>query len=252
MFPNLEIIEKEKRKIVVIAKSSGYKLENTFDCFSSIEKIVSVIAWIYRNFENCKNHAVLNIMKIIQREAFSCPEDQCFVNLQAIMVYRDKSKQDHQKRLKREYLGLIQLLFLLNVSTSTNIFLFSDSPEAVCFPGSKAVVPITQVVPVVLAIARLPDENERLFRARGTISRRDGICPEANPSVNPDDHVLIFPLTIPDDPVPALPMTISEDPVPVLPMTIPEDPLPVFPMTIPDDPEPEQRDLGTLHLIEKL
>ncbi|GFT86326.1 hypothetical protein TNCV_3258521 [Trichonephila clavipes] len=33
------------------------------------------------------------------------------------------------------------------------------SPEAICLPGSKAAVPITQVVPVVFAIVRLPDEK---------------------------------------------------------------------------------------------
>ncbi|GFY62866.1 hypothetical protein TNIN_495431 [Trichonephila inaurata madagascariensis] len=50
------------------------------------------------------------------------------------------------------------------------------------------------------------------------INRRDEISPEASPSVNPDDPVPVFPLTIPDDPVP------------------------VFPVAIPDDPDPEERD----------
>ncbi|GFS58082.1 hypothetical protein TNIN_397201 [Trichonephila inaurata madagascariensis] len=126
-------------------------------------------------------------MKIIQREAFSRPEDQCLVNLQATMVYRDKSKQDLQKRFKVEYFGLIQLLFLLNDFTSTNIFPFSDSPEAVCLPGSKAAVPITQVMLVVFATVR----------GGIVINGRNEISPEASPSVN-----LTVPVTIPDDPGP--------------------------------------------------
>ncbi|GFS31060.1 hypothetical protein TNIN_308471 [Trichonephila inaurata madagascariensis] len=75
-----------KRKTVVSATSSGFKLENPFDRFSSFEKIVSVIAWIYRFFKNCKlkkedrvkrqlrvlerNYGEFTISKIIQRERF--------------------------------------------------------------------------------------------------------------------------------------------------------------------------------------
>ncbi|GFV92447.1 hypothetical protein TNCV_3950571 [Trichonephila clavipes] len=62
----------------------------------------------------------------------------------------EKLKQD----LSVEYFGLIQLLLLLNDSTSTNIFPFSDSPEIVRLPGSEAVVPITPIVPAYFATSR--------------------------------------------------------------------------------------------------
>ncbi|GFY79021.1 hypothetical protein TNIN_471501 [Trichonephila inaurata madagascariensis] len=54
-----------------------------------------------------------------------------------------------------------------------------DSPEAVCLPGSKTAVPITQVVPVVFATVRLPDENGSPVRAGGVIHGRDETSPEA-------------------------------------------------------------------------
>ncbi|GFT22380.1 uncharacterized protein TNCV_3273601 [Trichonephila clavipes] len=77
------------------------------------------------------------------------------------------------------------------------------NPEAVCLPGSKAAAPITQVVPVVFATVRLPDENRSPVRAGGVINGRDKISPVASPYVNPGDPVPAFSLTIPDDPVPA-------------------------------------------------
>ncbi|GFR20121.1 hypothetical protein TNCT_27251 [Trichonephila clavata] len=160
---------------------------------------------------------VTDVLGITEKEAFSHPEDKCLVSLQAIVVYRNKSKQDLQKRFKVEYLGLI-LLLLLNDSTFTNNFPFSDSPETVCLPDSDAAVSITPIIPVDVAMVRIPDENGSPVHVGGAINGQDEITLDVSP------------LTIPDDPEPAFPLTI------------PDDPVPAFPLTIPDDPEPEVGD----------
>ncbi|PRD32555.1 UNVERIFIED_CONTAM: hypothetical protein NCL1_20059 [Trichonephila clavipes] len=106
------------------------------------------------------------------------------------------------------------------------------SPEAVCLPGSKAAVPITQVAPVLFAVVRLPDENGSPVRDGRVINGRDEISPESSPSIN---------LTVP---VPAFPLTIPDDHVLAFPLITPNDPVPASPLTVPDDPEPEEGDLG--------
>ncbi|GFX08822.1 hypothetical protein TNCV_4228421 [Trichonephila clavipes] len=46
----------------------------------------------------------------------------------------------------------------------------------------------------------------------GVINGRDEISPEDSPSVNSDDPVPVFPLTIPADPAPVFPLTIPDVP----------------------------------------
>ncbi|GFQ64721.1 hypothetical protein TNCT_11341 [Trichonephila clavata] len=116
-------------------------------------------------------------------KAFSRLQDNCSVNLQEILVYQNKSKQDLQKRFKVEYFGLI-LLLLLNDSSSSNIFPLLDSPAAVYLPGSETAVPISPMTPVVFSTVRLPGENRSPVRARAVINGRDETSPNVSSSVN--------------------------------------------------------------------
>ncbi|GFY51362.1 integrase catalytic domain-containing protein [Trichonephila inaurata madagascariensis] len=148
------------------------------------------------------------------------------------LMYRNKLKQDFQKRFRLEYLGHLKQNYKLvtkhdpievgeivlvsrdslkrlellpleirNYSTSTNNFPFSDSPETVCLPDSD--VAVTPKVPVDAAIVRIPDENgSPVVRAGGAINKQDETILDASPSITPNDPVPTSPLTVPDDPEP--------------------------------------------------
>jgi hypothetical protein len=112
VFPNLEVVNSEKRKTIISAVSTLNENVNFFDRFSSYRTILKVVAWIYRFYSNSKKlkknrvvgalsaneikGAELIVVKLIQRECFSELKGKDLVRLRPFIdsngIFRIKSR----------------------------------------------------------------------------------------------------------------------------------------------------------------
>ena len=110
--PDFDIVNSEKRKTVVSATNTEEVSEKLYNRFSSYTKLLRVRAWIYRFFHNSKversfrNFGILtseevteaekSVLKIVQEESFSGPEDKrlkplhCFVDTDKLMKVKTR------------------------------------------------------------------------------------------------------------------------------------------------------------------